>query len=96
MQAIFQDVIDSERAERDHFLKEVIPIFRESVPEPVAKEKTTRCRCSHWQRQRTRRCSVRHYKSGLPRPSAGDHRRPSEEKRTRMTVARAYPASPRP
>jgi serine/threonine-protein kinase len=41
MQAIFQDVIDSERAERDHFLKEVIPIFRESVPEPVAKEKTT-------------------------------------------------------
>jgi len=25
MQAIFQDVIDKERAERDHFLKEVIP-----------------------------------------------------------------------
>jgi serine/threonine-protein kinase len=40
MQAIFQDVIDKERAERDHFLKEVIPIFRESVPEPAPRETT--------------------------------------------------------
>jgi serine/threonine protein kinase len=38
MQAIFQDVIDKERAERDQFLKEVIPIFRESSPEPPASD----------------------------------------------------------
>jgi serine/threonine protein kinase len=44
MQAIFQDVIDNEREEREHFLKEVIPAFRASAPEespaPVATETT--------------------------------------------------------
>ncbi len=34
MQAIFEDVIDKERLERDHFLKEVIPTFRASSPAP--------------------------------------------------------------
>jgi serine/threonine protein kinase len=34
MQTIFQDVIDKECGEREHFLKEVIPAFRASSPEP--------------------------------------------------------------
>jgi eukaryotic-like serine/threonine-protein kinase len=33
MQTIFEDVIDNEREEREHFLKEVIPIFRAIPPE---------------------------------------------------------------
>jgi len=34
MQTIFEEVIDKERGEREHFLKEVIPAFRASSPEP--------------------------------------------------------------
>ncbi|HEX7598333.1 MAG TPA: serine/threonine-protein kinase [Polyangia bacterium] len=33
MQAIFEDVIDNEREEREHFLKEVIPVFQATTPE---------------------------------------------------------------
>ena len=43
MQAIFQDVIDNEREEREQYLKEVIPAFRASshdVPTPAARETT--------------------------------------------------------
>jgi serine/threonine protein kinase len=36
MQAVFQDVIDKERAERDHLLKNVIPSFRASSTAPPA------------------------------------------------------------
>jgi serine/threonine-protein kinase len=39
MQAVFQDVIDTERAEREHLLKDVIPAFRASSsapPKPAA------------------------------------------------------------
>ena len=35
MQTIFEEVIDKERGEREHFLKEVIPAFRASSPEPT-------------------------------------------------------------
>ncbi len=38
MQAIFEDVIDKERLDRDHFLKEVIPAFRASSPERPASD----------------------------------------------------------
>ena len=34
MQAIFQEVMGTEQAEREHFLKEVIPAFRASHPDP--------------------------------------------------------------
>jgi serine/threonine protein kinase len=34
MQTIFEEVIDKERGEREHFLKEVIPAFRASSPAP--------------------------------------------------------------
>jgi len=39
MQTVFQDVIDTERAEREHLLKDVIPAFRASSsapPKPAA------------------------------------------------------------
>jgi serine/threonine protein kinase len=36
MQAVFQDVIDKERAEREHLLKDVIPAFRASSSAPPA------------------------------------------------------------
>jgi len=38
MQAIFQESIDKERAERDHLLKVAIPAFRASVPAPAASD----------------------------------------------------------
>jgi serine/threonine protein kinase len=39
MQTVFQDVIDTERAEREHLLKDVIPAFRASSSAPPAKAK---------------------------------------------------------
>jgi len=39
MQTVFQDVIDTERAEREHLLKDVIPSFRASSSAPPAKAK---------------------------------------------------------
>ena len=38
MQAVFPDVIDKERAEREHLLKDVIPSFRASSPARPARE----------------------------------------------------------
>jgi serine/threonine protein kinase len=47
MQAVFQDVINKERAEREHLLKDVIPAFRASSSAPPARERPTQPSVAH-------------------------------------------------